>query len=72
MSSFEKSNQLGISIPSGICELVWKVSRLGLSNPSDIVEEENFSLLVLDDAYLDPNGVIPYGLYVCPNRPKGL
>ncbi|RVW83318.1 hypothetical protein CK203_039574 [Vitis vinifera] len=48
-----------------------QVSRLGLSNPSDIVEEENFSLLVLDDAYLDPNGVIPYGLYVCPNRPKG-
>ncbi|RVW68793.1 hypothetical protein CK203_060973 [Vitis vinifera] len=47
-----------------------QVSRLGLSNPSDIVEEENFSLLVLDDAYLDPNGVIPYGLYVCPNRPK--
>ena len=25
-----------------------------------------------DKAHLNPNGVIPKGLYVCPGRPKGL
>ena len=33
-------------------------------------KKENFSLLVLDEVYLDTNEVIPYGLYVC--QPKGL
>ena len=35
-------------------------------------KKENFSLLVLDGAYLGPDEVIPNGLYVCPSRPKGL
>ncbi|RVW31640.1 hypothetical protein CK203_092702 [Vitis vinifera] len=61
---FERSNRLGLSIPSSI------VSQLGLSNPFYIVEEENFSLLVLDGAYLDPDGVIPYN-HVPPPKCSG-
>ena len=35
-------------------------------------KKENFSLLVLDEAYLGPDRVILNGLYVCPSQPKCL
>ena len=35
-------------------------------------KKENLSLMVSNEAYLGPNGVIPNRLYVCPGRPKAL
>ncbi|RVW75639.1 Transposon Ty3-G Gag-Pol polyprotein [Vitis vinifera] len=47
-------------------------SWLGLSIPSDIEEEGNLSPLVLDGAYLSPDGLILDGLSVCLRQRKGL
>lgn len=54
-----------------------KSNRLGLSIPSDIVSPFEMSTdlvcsfcLMLDRAYLGPDGVIPYKFYVCPDQLK--
>ena len=35
-------------------------------------KKESFSLLMPDEAYFGPDGVIPDVLHVCPGQPKGL
>ena len=56
----------------GLVCLSGSPSWLGLSIPSDIEEEGNLSPLVLDGAYLSPDGLILDGLSVCLRQRKGL
>nr|CAN71780.1 hypothetical protein VITISV_028675 [Vitis vinifera] len=67
-----RSNRLDLPIPSGIVGPSKRLTSLICPFRLALWKKENFSLLVLDGAHLDPNGVIPDELYVCPGRPKGL
>lgn len=64
--SSERFNRLGLSISSDI--MGPSGMPVGLVYPFRLTlwKKENFSLLVLDEAYLGLDRVIPNRLYVCP------
>ena len=68
----ERFSRFSLSISSDIVSPSEKSVDLVCLFRLVLWKKENFSLLVPDGAYLGPNGVSPEGLYVCPNRPKGL
>ena len=68
----ERFNRFGLSISFDIVSLFEKSVDLVYLFRLVLWKKENFSLLVLDDAYLGPDRVILNGLYVCPSQPKCL
>ena len=69
---FERSNRLGLSILSGIVSLFERSVDLVCPFCLALWKKESFSLLMPDEAYFGPDGVIPDVLHVCPGQPKGL
>ena len=68
----KRSSRLGLSIPSSIVGPSERLANLVCPFCLALWKKENFSLLVPNEAYLGPDGVILDGLYVYPGRPKGL
>ena len=72
MDLSDRFSWLDLSIPSGIVGLYERSIDLVYPFHMTLWKKESFSLLVLDEAHLGPDGVIQNELYVCLRRPKGL